>query len=137
MAYTEGLAFAEHWEADLRPDLFLPRSSDLTQGVSKRLRCNDSYYLALNVPISYPRKLLKGTRWRITSLDTNDSVLCELIDRGPSAAGRLVDLSKAALRAIGIDPDKMTNKEKFMVKETTDFDIPFGIYGWETKSEEN
>lgn len=136
MTHDEGLAMWEHWECEDRPDLFLPRSKDLTQGSSKRLRCNDTYYIALNVPVDYPRRVLKGTRWRVTNLATNDSVVCQLVDRGPSAGERLADVSKAAMRAIGIDPDEDPKKIKVSVQETTDFDIPFGIYGWEKKKDQ-
>jgi hypothetical protein len=123
MAWEEGLAFAEHAEADLMPDLFVERSKDLTQGTSKRLRCNDAYYIALNVPLHWPRSILKQSRWKITSLASGLYVVAHLIDRGPSAAGRLVDASKAILKAIVVKTD-----DDVEVEEVTAFGIPFGLY---------
>jgi hypothetical protein len=127
MRHDEGLSFWEHWEANGAPDLFVERSSDLTQGASKRLRCNDAYYIALNIPVHYPRKIVHMSRWKITNLETGDYVVAHLVDRGPSAGGRLVDASRAVMAAIGLNPDKDTNKD-VQVSEVTAFGIPFGLY---------
>lgn len=122
MRYSEGCSFYEHWEADLRPDLFLERSKDPIQGSSHRLRCNDAYYIALNLA-DYPRAIIHQSRWRVTNLITGDSVVCQVVDRGPSASGRLVDASMALMRAIGVKTD-----DHVQVAEVTQFDIPFGLY---------
>jgi rare lipoprotein A len=43
-----------------------------------------------------------GTRLRVTSVETGKSVVVVVNDRGPYADGRIVDLSRAAARAIGL-----------------------------------
>jgi len=43
-----------------------------------------------------------GTRLRVTDLETGRSVVVTVNDRGPHVAGRIVDLSGAAARALGI-----------------------------------
>jgi rare lipoprotein A len=43
-----------------------------------------------------------GTRLRVTDLDTGRSVVVTVNDRGPFAPGRVVDLSLAAARKLGI-----------------------------------
>jgi rare lipoprotein A len=43
-----------------------------------------------------------GQRVRVTDLETGHSVLVTVIDRGPWVAGRVVDLSRAAARALGM-----------------------------------
>lgn len=43
-----------------------------------------------------------GTKVRITDLDTGRSVEATVNDRGPWVKGRVVDLSTAAARALGI-----------------------------------
>ena len=43
-----------------------------------------------------------GTKARVTKLSTGDSVDVEINDRGPFIPGRIIDLSKAAARALGI-----------------------------------
>jgi rare lipoprotein A len=43
-----------------------------------------------------------GTRLRVTDLETRRSVVVTVTDRGPFVRGRVVDLSLAAARALGI-----------------------------------
>jgi rare lipoprotein A len=43
-----------------------------------------------------------GTRLRVTDLETGRSVVVTVNDRGPFARGRVVDLSLAAARALGM-----------------------------------
>lgn len=43
-----------------------------------------------------------GSRIRVTSLTTGKSVVVRVNDRGPFRAGRVIDLSHAAARAIGM-----------------------------------
>ena len=43
-----------------------------------------------------------GTALRVTDLDTGRSVVVQVNDRGPFTAGRVVDLSWAAAKALGI-----------------------------------
>ena len=43
-----------------------------------------------------------GTRVRVTNRKNGRSVVVRINDRGPFAAGRVIDLSRASARAIGI-----------------------------------
>jgi len=43
-----------------------------------------------------------GTRLRVTDLETGRAVVVTVNDRGPFARGRVVDLSLAAARALGM-----------------------------------
>jgi rare lipoprotein A len=43
-----------------------------------------------------------GTRLRVTDLETGRSVVVTVTDRGPYARGRVVDLSWAAAKALGL-----------------------------------
>ena len=42
------------------------------------------------------------SRVRVTNLANNESVVVKINDRGPYVSGRIIDLSQAAARAIGI-----------------------------------
>jgi len=48
------------------------------------------------------RSLPFGTRVRVTNLRNGASVVVRINDRGPYAAGRIIDLSRAAAQAIGV-----------------------------------
>jgi rare lipoprotein A len=43
-----------------------------------------------------------GTRYRVTNLSTNRSVVVRVNDRGPFVRGRIIDLSSSAAKAIGM-----------------------------------
>ena len=49
------------------------------------------------------RELPFGTMVRVTNLANGKSVVVRVNDRGPFARGRIIDLSLAAARAIGLD----------------------------------
>jgi rare lipoprotein A len=51
------------------------------------------------------RTLAFGTVVRVTDLDNGRSVKVEINDRGPHVKGRIIDLSAAAARALGITHD--------------------------------
>ena len=55
-----------------------------------------------NLPTAAHRSLPFGTRVRVTDLATNKSVIVTITDRGPNAPGRMLDLSLAAARTLGI-----------------------------------
>lgn len=46
-----------------------------------------------------------GTRLKVTSLESGKSVVVKVTDRGPFAGGRVVDLSYAAARKLGMVED--------------------------------
>jgi rare lipoprotein A len=48
------------------------------------------------------RTLPMGTTARVTNLETNQSVMVRITDRGPFVPGRTLDLSMAAAKAIGV-----------------------------------
>ena len=52
------------------------------------------------------RTLPLGTRARVTNLETGQSALISIQDRGPYVKGRIVDLSPFTARKIGIDREK-------------------------------
>jgi rare lipoprotein A len=50
------------------------------------------------------RTLPLGTRARVTNLQTGESALVTIQDRGPYVKGRIIDLTPVTARAIGITP---------------------------------
>jgi rare lipoprotein A len=48
------------------------------------------------------RSLPFGTRVRVTNLNTGQQVIVRINDRGPYSGGRIIDLSAAAARQIGL-----------------------------------
>ncbi len=52
------------------------------------------------------RTLPLGTTAKVTNLETGKSALVTIQDRGPYVGGRIVDLSPATARQIGITPRK-------------------------------
>ncbi len=52
------------------------------------------------------RTLPLGTTARVTNLDTGKTAVVTIRDRGPYVSGRIVDLSPATARAIGLDRRK-------------------------------
>jgi rare lipoprotein A len=51
-----------------------------------------------------------GTQARVTNLETGRSATVTIEDRGPYAKGRIVDLSPATARKIGISPKEGVSK---------------------------
>jgi len=51
------------------------------------------------------RKLPLGSEVKVTNLENGRSIVVEINDRGPYAKGRVIDLSKAAARRLGIVED--------------------------------
>jgi rare lipoprotein A len=54
------------------------------------------------------RTLAFGTVVRVTNLDNGRSIKVEINDRGPHVKGRIIDLSSAAARALGMTHDGVT-----------------------------
>lgn len=117
MKHDEGLTLYEHWEANLRPDLFLPRSQDLTEGTSKRLRNQDAFYFAFlfdMVAIDTPqkRRWLQSQKFRMWNPDTGVEIFAWIVDRGPAPhTGRKFDLSDAAASELGLQTDGIVSVE--------------------------
>jgi rare lipoprotein A (peptidoglycan hydrolase) len=55
-----------------------------------------------NLPTAAHRSLPFGTKVRVTDLATNKSVVVVITDRGPKVRDRVLDLSLAAARSLGI-----------------------------------
>ena len=65
-----------------------------------------------NKPTAAHPTLPLGTEAEVTNLETGKSVEVEINDRGPSADGRAIDLSKGAARKLGISRKEGTAKVK-------------------------
>lgn len=48
------------------------------------------------------RKLPFGTRVRVTLIDTRATATCEVNDRGPFVRGRILDVSRAVAKKLGL-----------------------------------
>jgi rare lipoprotein A len=64
----------------------------------------DGTPMDLNGDNAASRTLPLGTRARVTNLKTGQSAIVTIRDRGPYVHGRIVDLSPATARQIGITP---------------------------------
>ncbi len=53
-----------------------------------------------------------GTTARVTNLETGDSAVVTIRDRGPHVQGRIVDLTPATARKVGIDRQEGVSKVK-------------------------
>jgi rare lipoprotein A len=54
------------------------------------------------------RSLPFGTSVQVTALDTGQSIVVRINDRGPFGRGRVIDLSRAAADQLGIRRDGVT-----------------------------
>jgi hypothetical protein len=104
MKHDEGLAYYEHNEADLRPDLFVPRGTDPNEGTSKRLRSTQACYIALRM--TGGREKLRDSLWKVTNPKTGQFVIASLVDWGPAeSTGRSADVSDAIGRSLRVQTD--------------------------------
>lgn len=105
MKPEEGLALYEHWECDLRPDIFNYRSLDKSLGASKRLRDNGLYF-AYRYDKDRPREWLQKNLFLFTNPSNNRSVVCNLVDWGPGETTmRMFDISPYAASLLGLRTD--------------------------------
>jgi rare lipoprotein A len=70
-------------------------------GFQGRLTANGERFNTNSLTAAH-RTLPFGTRVRVTNAKTGRSVVVRINDRGPFTKGRVIDLSKAAARAIGV-----------------------------------
>lgn len=105
MTHAEGLALYEHPEADLRPDLFLPRDpADPDAGTSQRLR-PDALYLAVRFEHAR-RATLQLTPWIVRNSRTMKMIAVSLCDWGPHERTlRVADLSPTAAALLELQTD--------------------------------
>ena len=59
-----------------------------------------------NHAIAASKTLPLGSRARVTNLETGQSTVVTIRDRGPHVKGRIVDLSPSTARSVGITPAK-------------------------------
>jgi rare lipoprotein A len=70
------------------------------------------------------RTLPLGTRALVTNLQTGQSALVTIRDRGPYVKGRIVDLSPATARLVGITPKEGLAKVAVTPIELPDASVP-------------
>jgi rare lipoprotein A len=63
------------------------------------------------------KTLAFGTQVKVTNMKNQKSVTVRITDRGPTQAGRVLDLSPAAARVIGIGPKSMAEVTLTVVGE--------------------
>lgn len=68
------------------------------------------------------RKLPLGTKVEVTNLDNGKTVEVEINDRGPYAKGRIIDLSKAAAKKLGMTQDGTAPVEIEVTEPVTEQD---------------
>jgi hypothetical protein len=96
----------EHAVCDRWPDLFLPRSLDLTQGTSKRLR-PDALYFAYRFGNQLSRDQMRRIPWILTNPVNRKCVLVRLVDWGPHVnTGRVFDISPRAAELLEVETDE-------------------------------
>jgi rare lipoprotein A len=84
----------------------LPMTASAQEGVasvySGERTANGEYAYASGLTAAH-RTLPFGTRVRVTNHQTGRSIVVRINDRGPFVAGRIIDLTPAAARALGMD----------------------------------
>jgi rare lipoprotein A len=90
----------------LASTIVLPMTSSAQEGVasvySGERTANGEYASASGLTAAH-RTLPFGTRVRVTNHQTGRSVVVRINDRGPFVAGRIIDLTPAGARALGMD----------------------------------
>lgn len=106
-----GLSFYEPHEADKRSDLFGAAPSNVRTW--KRLRVEQPY-IALNIPIGADRHWAQNSRWIVINPKTGANITAWLVDRGPSAEHRVVDLSPGIMTALRLETDDVVVVEEVL-----------------------
>jgi rare lipoprotein A len=90
----------------LASTVVLPMTASAQEGIasvySGERTANGEYAYATGLTAAH-RSLPFGTRVRVTNHQTGRSVVVRINDRGPFVAGRIIDLTPAAARALGMD----------------------------------
>jgi peptidoglycan lytic transglycosylase len=90
----------------LASTVVLPMTASAQEGVasvySGERTANGEYAYASGLTAAH-RTLPFGTRVRVTNHQTGRSVVVRINDRGPFVSGRIIDLTPAAARALGMD----------------------------------
>ena len=92
--------------AFLSSTVALPMIASAQEGVasvySGERTANDEYASASGLTAAH-KSLPFGTRVRVTNHQTGRSVVVRINDRGPFVRGRIIDLTPAGARALGMD----------------------------------
>lgn len=90
----------------LASTLFLPIIASAQEGIasvySGERTANGEYASASGLTAAH-RSLPFGTQVRVTNHQTGRSVIVRINDRGPFVRGRIIDLTPAGARALGMD----------------------------------
>lgn len=119
MTRSEGSSCYEHSEADKRPDLFFPRSEDLSLGVSQRMRSEDALYFACRYPLkAFPRSMLQNTNWLFINPKTGAKACLWLVDWGPHPdnTDKDFDISPFAARCLGLQSGDLVEVMPFITR---------------------
>ena len=123
-----GLAVYEPHEADRRPDIFYEEdpkwieehpewakaNPDQRQPTWARLRTY-FYYIAIKYDKAINRKVWQNTPWKITNPENGDWCTGFIVDWGPGADGRVVDLSPGIMKRLQLKTDQIVKVERFNV----------------------
>jgi rare lipoprotein A len=90
----------------LASTIILPMTASAQEGIasvySGERTANGEYAHASALTAAH-RTLPFGTRVRVTNHQTGRSVVVRINDRGPFVSGRIIDLTPAGARALGMD----------------------------------
>jgi rare lipoprotein A len=90
----------------LASTIILPMTASAQEGIasvySGERTANGEYAHATALTAAH-RTLPFGTRVRVTNHQTGRSVVVRINDRGPFVSGRIIDLTPAGARALGMD----------------------------------
>jgi rare lipoprotein A len=90
----------------LASTVVLPMTASAQEGIasvySGERTANGEYANASGLTAAH-RTLPFGTRVRVTNHQTGRTVVVRINDRGPFVAGRIIDLTPAGARALGMD----------------------------------
>ncbi len=93
------------------------RGTKTASGVS----LNDNHLVAAHKSLKF------GTEVKVTNLKNKQSVIVKIIDRGPYIRGRVIDLSQAAAKAIGLQRQGIGKVKVEVVKKSEFANAPKAI----------
>ena len=102
-----------------RPGAEVGVASYYARSLQGRRTASGARYDARAMTCAHPSHAF-GTVLRVTVLETGKSVLVRVTDRGPFVRGRIVDLSWAAARALGILQDGVARVRVEVVERARD-----------------
>lgn len=76
-------------------------------------KLNDNAFTAAHKELDF------GTMVRVTNLNNNKSVIVRINDRGPYPKGRIIDVSRAAAKALGFYERGLTKVKVEVVKDSS------------------